>query len=117
MSDWSNNNLSQIHTWMALKVLDQSGKTFKASETVKISEFTFWNTLDSDQMRVTKANSLATQIDNIFRMFQGATYESSSDVIQAISALSQILCSSDKTIANLAQIADDNYLFAGELTS
>lgn len=116
MSNWSNNNLAQIHTWMALKVLAQSGKTFKDSENIKITDFDFWNSLDSDDMHATKANSLATQLDNIFRQFQGATYEDGINAIQAVNALSQILCSSDKTIADLAQVADENYRFAGELS-
>lgn len=116
MSTWSNNNLSQVHTWMVLRVLNQSCNTFDTSETIQVKQFTFWNDSDSDGMRETKAKSLAIQIDNIFRQFQGATYEPASNIGKAIDDMSQVLLRGDNTICTLAQSADDNYQFAGELT-
>lgn len=112
---WSNNNLAHVHTWLALRVLEQSSKTFIASEKVKIREFEFWNDADSAAMRAQKARALAAQLDNIFRMFQGADYESGFTKIRAINALAGVLRDGDKTMPNLGDQADECYSFAGEM--
>lgn len=113
---WSNNNLAHVHTWMALRVLNQSSKTFNASENVKVREFEFWVEGDSAQMREQKARALSVQVDNIFRMFQGASYESGFSKIRAVNALAKVLKNGDKTMAELGDVADECYFFAEELT-
>lgn len=112
---WSNNNLAHVHTWMALRVLGQSSKTFDASEKVKVREFEFWVDGDSDPMRAQKARTISAQIDNIFRMFQGASYESGFTKIKAVNALATVLRNGDKTMAELGDVADECYYFAGEV--
>lgn len=112
---WSNNNLAHVHTWMALRVLGQSSKTFAASENVKVREFEFWVDGDSAAMRAQKARTLAAQIDNIFRLFQGASYEPGFTMVKAINAMAAILRNADKTMADLGEEADQCYFFAGEI--
>lgn len=113
---WSNNNLAHVHTWMALRVLNQSSKTFSASEKIKVREFEFWMDIDSDSMRAQKARAISAQMDNIFRMFQGASYESGFTRIKAVNALATVLRNGDKTMAELGDVADECYSFAGEAT-
>lgn len=112
---WSNNNLAHVHTWMALRVLGQSSKTFDASEDVKVCNYEFWVDGDSAAMRSQKARALAVQLDNIFRLYQGASYESDYSKLKAINALATVLRSGDKTIAALGEEADNCYFFAGEV--
>ena len=112
---WSNNNLAHVHTWMALRVLGQNGKTFAASENLKIREFEFWVDGDSAAMRAQKARALAAQMDNIFRLYQGASYEPGFTKVKAVNALAVILRGADKTMAELGEEADRCYFFAGEI--
>jgi hypothetical protein len=114
---WSNNNLAHVHTWMALRVLNQSSKTFDASEKIKVREFTFWMDDDSAPMRAQKARALAIQIDNVFRLYQGASYESGYTKVKSINALSAVLRSGDRTMVELGEISDECYFFAGEVHS
>jgi hypothetical protein len=112
---WSNNNLAHVHTWMALRVLGQSSKTFDASEQVKVREFEFWVEGDSAAMRSQKARALATQLDNAFRLYQGADYESGYSKVKAINALAAVLRNGERTMAELGDEADACYFFAGEV--
>lgn len=113
---WSNNNLAHVHTWMAMRVLGQSSKTFNASEKVKVREFEFWNAADSAPMRAQKARALAVQMDNIFRLYQGAKYESDFTKVKAINTLAAVLRNGDKIMVELGDQADECYSFAGEMT-
>lgn len=112
---WSNNNLAHIHTWMALRVLGQNSKTFAASENLKIREFEFWVDGDSAAMRAQKARAMAAQIDNIFRLYQGASYEPKFTKVTAINTLAAVLRGADKTLVELGEQADLCYFFAGEI--
>lgn len=112
---WNNNNLAHIHTWMALRVLGQNDKTFAASENLKVREFEFWIEGESAAMRAQKSRVLAVQMDNIFRLYQGASYEPGFTKVKAINALAVILRGADKTMADVGGEADNCYFFAGEI--
>jgi hypothetical protein len=113
---WSNNNLAHVHTWLSLKVLKQHNKRFENAGTVKMNQLIFWNPGDSSAMRATKARTIATQMDNMFRLFQGATYESGVTKIAAINAMTTILVDAICTMEDLGDAADAGYRFNGELS-
>lgn len=114
MAVWSKNNLSCRTTWLALRILEQSKKTFSTSGTVRMDELLYWNAADTAAMRNVKAQTLAAQMDNIFTITAEARYEEDHDKIGAIAAMQEVLTTAAKTMADLAAVADENYLFFGE---
>ena len=114
MTDWNKNNRACAATWMTLRVLDQNDKVFKESGDVRMEELTFWNQLGSEEMRSIQARTLAIQIDNIFRSTWKAGYEKGVDNQKAVTDTWMALTSATATIAELAQVIDNNYLFWGE---
>jgi len=117
MSDWSNNNLAHIHTWLCMIALHElpSTATFDVSGTKPMNALAFWSDLDSVQQRATKANALASQMDNIFRLFQGAQYEPGIERAFAVQAMSAILQKTSKKLKHLGACADDCYRFKNEV--
>ncbi|MBC7982809.1 MAG: hypothetical protein H7Y02_03045 [Candidatus Obscuribacterales bacterium] len=115
MSDWSNNNLAHRHTWMGLIVLRElNNKTFDKAGALLMNSLASWSDLDSATMRATKSNTLAAQIDNIFRLFQGAQYESGITRAAAVKCMSTVLQTRSKTVKELGHCADDCYRFKNE---
>jgi cytosine/adenosine deaminase-related metal-dependent hydrolase len=116
MSEWSNNNLAHIHTWMCLRILTQipTNTTFDVAGKVRMNALTFWSDLDSPAQRATKANSLAAQMDNFFRLIQGAQYEPGVDVGLALQSLATTLQDSAQAVKHLANKADACYRFRHE---
>ena len=116
MSDWSNNNLAHIHTWMCLRVLNEipSNITFDIAGKIKMNELAFWSDLDSPAQRATKAKTIAAQIDNFFRLIQGAQYELGIDRALAVQAIAEVLQDATKALKKLARGADDCYRFRNE---
>jgi hypothetical protein len=102
-AEWSNNNLSCISTWIGLRILEQNKKVFDRSGTVRMRALAFWNTGATQQMRALQARTLAKQLDNIFRLVDGAEYEP------------EILADADQTLADLAEVNNRNYRFWGEV--
>ena len=117
MSDWSNNNLAHIHTWLCMIALHElpSTSTFDISGDKTMKALAFWSDLDSNEQRAVKANSLASQIDNIFRLFQGAHYEPGIERAVAVQSMSDILQKSAKKLKHLAARADECYRFKNEV--
>jgi hypothetical protein len=97
-----------LHELPATSTFDVSGeKTMKALQ--------FWSDLDSNEQRAIKANSLASQVDNIFRLFQGAQYEPGIDRAIAVQSMSDILQKAGKKLKHLAARADECYRFKNEV--
>jgi hypothetical protein len=117
MSDWSNNNLAHVHTWLCMIALHElpGTSTFDISGDKTMQALAFWSDLDSNEQRATKANSLASQMDNIFRLFQGANYEPEIDRATAVQSMSDILQKSGKKLRQLAAQADKCYRFKNEV--
>jgi hypothetical protein len=114
MLEWSKNNRACTTTWTTLRVLDQNGRTFDKSGPVKMEQLTFWNKAASAQMRKLQAQTLSTQIDNVFRLIRGAKYESGVTRAQAIAGMVATMTDAEKTIADLAEVNDASYQFWGE---
>ena len=117
MSDWSNNNLAHVHTWLCMIALHElpSTSTFDVSGDKQMNALAFWSDLDSADQRAIKANALAAQMDNIFRLFQGAQYEPNIDRAIAVQSMSEVLQKSTKKLKHLAARADDCYRFKNEV--
>ena len=61
-----------------------------------------------------RAKSLALQMDKIFRMFRGASYQEGVSRVIAITKISEILKVQGQLVADLADKTDDKYLFLRE---
>jgi hypothetical protein len=114
MADWSRNHRACATTWTTLLVLHQSRKTFDKAGIVPMTELTFWNQAASAAMRTLQAKTLAAQMDNVFCMVRGATYEAGVTRAKATADMVEVLTDADKTIADLAEVNDANYKFWGE---
>lgn len=117
MSDWSNNNLAHVHTWMCLRVLNElpSNTTFGVAGKVRMNELAYWSDLDSAAQRAVKANTMAAQMDNFFRLIQGAQYELGVERALAVQAMAEVLQDASKALKKLARCADDCYRFRHEV--
>ena len=114
MAEWDITSLACVKTWIHLKTLDQLNKVFEDSGKVKSKELQFWDDSASGSTRTLQANTLAQQLDSMFRQFDKAKYETGSDLTKAVSAMVSILIDGDKTVADLAQVVETNYHFTGE---
>ncbi len=116
MSDWSNNNLAHVHTWLCMIALHElpTTSTFDVSGDKTMNGLAFWSDLDTVAQRATKANTLASQMDNIFRLFQGAEYEPGIERAMAVQSMSGILQDATQKLKNLAASADACYRFKNE---
>jgi len=119
MSDWTKNNQAHKHTWTCLLILRELSDTttFDIAGDVPMNGLAFWSGVDSADMRATKAKTLATQLDNMFRLLQGAQYELGIDQIVAVGALTAALTNRDKLLKELARVADECYRFRNEVTA
>ena len=97
-------------------VLDQidEDQSFMSTGKLKIGELRFFPHDGSQDIIVVRAKSLSSQMDKYFRMVRGAVYESNVTQPQAINALVEVLIDKEKTVAELADKADDQYLFYKE---
>ena len=111
MFTWSKDNRACDTTWSTLSVLKQSAEDFAGSGTVKVQELAFWNKAASSDTRKIDAHTLAIQMDNAFTKIRGAKYEANITKEKAINDMLVILTNGDKTVADLAEINDSNYLF------
>lgn len=114
MADWSVNSRACTSVWVALRLLEQSKKVFKVSGIIPVKKFLFWNPAASAEMRRLQATTLAKQMDNIFRLIDGATLEKDVTVADAVASMAGILVDGDQTMADLAAACDACYRFWGE---
>ena len=111
---WTINNRACVALWSALLMLDQNKKAFATSEKVKIGTFPIWAKGESAKLREKRARGFAVMLDNIFMNFEIVKYEPSSARPTAIRAMTDVLVDDEQTIAQLADVVDDNYHFAQE---
>lgn len=112
MAVWSKNRRACKTTWSTLLALAQIQEAFPKAGTIPMADLAFW--AGSEGARRARAESLAQQMDNIFRILRKATYEdgvTSEDAIQAMVA--QLLIGAG-TVADLAEVNDALYLFRRE---
>ncbi|RYY02132.1 MAG: hypothetical protein EOO53_13930 [Gammaproteobacteria bacterium] len=113
---WSSNNRACKTVWSTLMALDQisESQTFKTTGIIKIGDLRFFPIDGTQAVLDVRAQSLALQLDKIFRLIRGATYEADVDQLAAVTALELILKDKEKTVADLADEADSKYLFFKE---
>jgi hypothetical protein len=114
MADWLDNNRACKTLWTTLYTMHQLSTNFTDSGELKMSDLTFYNPLDSADMRKQAASLLADQLDNTFRIGRGATYEDSFDRTKAITDMTAMLTEAEKQVADLAFTVDTIYNFWGE---
>jgi hypothetical protein len=111
---WSRNNLACATTWTTLLVLDQLSEAFADSGDLRMDQLGFWNAAASSDMRALQARSLATMMDNMFRVIRHATYEEGVTGVEAKRQMVAILTDGTSTVRALAAANDGNYRFLGE---
>src|SRR5215212_10998299 len=111
MADWSPDKSSCLSTWMALRVLEQSSLVFPKSGLVPMRELAFWSTVASEAMRNLEAHTLAKEMDNIFRLIDGATLAPGATIATAVDFITAILVDGNRTVAELAEVNDQLYHF------
>lgn len=113
---WSANNRACKTVWSTLMVLDQIGEdqSFDSTGKKTVGNLRFFPHDGSQDIIDIRAKSLAIQIDKVFRMIRGATYENNVSQSQAVDALAVVLKDKEQTVAELANKADDQYLFFKE---
>ena len=108
---WSKNNRAHTTTWIVLRLLNQGLGVFKDSGTVKMNQLFYWSSAAGAKMRAVQARSLAAQIDNMFRGVYGAAYEAGVNTTKAMDDMVTVLLAANKTVEDLAESSDANYLF------
>ena len=71
---WTKNNLAHADTYLALRVLDQTKRKFKTAGDQKMKALAFFDAANAT-LSEQKARGLASQMDNVFRVFFDAKYE------------------------------------------
>lgn len=112
MAIWSRNHRACETTWTTLYALTQLREAFPQAGDIPMQQLTFWT--QSGDSRDVRARTLATQMDRVFVRLRGATYEDGANRTGAVSELVSALVSKDKSIAQLAEVADAQYRFWGE---
>jgi len=112
MENWQKSNRAARTTWLALWDLKQipNDLLFEEAGAYKMDQLTFWARSSSAEMRQLQARAIALAIDDNFRG-RGAQYEQGRDGGKAHQDTANILSDEKKTIANLAEACDKNYLF------
>ncbi len=108
---WNNTNRAAKTTWTTLMLLDQLQEVFDEAGALKMEELFFWKATQSESVRLHEAEGLAIQIDDVFRRIRGAEFEAGVTRLQAIEDMVKVLNAADKTVSDLAKIADEAYHF------
>ena len=114
MAEWNPNNLACQCTWADLFVLKQSRKPFKDSGSIQMQNLLFYNPAAGSGTLENEAKMLADELDIIFRKIDGAKFETGVTKAKAQADMVAILKKATKTMADLAEVVDSNYLFWGE---
>ena len=112
MAAWKKDVIACRLTWYVLGVLNQSKQAPEDSGDIPVSDFEFW--LPDEDLRRTAAKSLAIQLNNVFQTYYGAKYEEGSMRSVAIPAMHECLMDEEMTMADLAEVVNENYRFLGE---
>ena len=110
---WTPNNRAATTTWLTLLALSEIPRdlVFKEAGSRKMKDLTFFASGASIDSRRIAASALAIQMDSMFRDIRGAQYEKGKSFGTAVSAIVEVLLDPDKTLAELAETNDDQYLF------
>ena len=114
MANWTANNPAQVDTWFSLFRLGQTRKPFSTAGNVTMSDLTFFNPLVGKDSLKVEATLIADTIDRVLTSW-GAQLEKNISRNTALNEMIKILLDKDKTIFDLAEKNDENYLFTNEI--
>jgi hypothetical protein len=114
MADWLKINRACTTLWTTLYNMKQLSANFDDSGKLQIKDLMFYNMLASAELRKQQATIIADQLDNVFRIGRGATYENNVDRTSAMQNMVGILIDESKTVNDLASTVDNCYEFWGE---
>lgn len=109
MPTWSSNHRACKTTWSTLLALTQLQEAFPLAGVIPMPSLLFW--AGSDDARAQRAQTLAQQMDNIFRLLRNARYEDGVSAEAALAGLEAALLKESNTVADLSDAADTLYLF------
>lgn len=108
---WSNNHSEDVATWGALYILEESRKTFDQSGGVLMKDLKFFVPGSGTNVLRMRATALAVQMHNMFTVAFGAERETGVSVKKAVGDMVTVLMTATKTMEELADINDSNYVF------
>lgn len=110
---WSSDINVCMASWKTLIVLDQINERqpFDSAEELKIGELRFFPQREGPGLLSTPTRPLALQIDKAFRLFMNTTYKPNIRQFDAVQALDTILNEEGKTVKDLAEAAENMYVF------
>jgi hypothetical protein len=111
MGDWKIDRSACLHTWGVLLGLGERNGAFSQEGASKVNTFEFWVDTDSADIRAIKAGGLAAALDVNFDLQFLARYVAGSNKAAAIAKMSAVLVSGDKTMSDLADVVEANYVF------
>jgi hypothetical protein len=111
--EWSNNNAACVTTWSVLRLLEEIpvNKTFVKCGAMNVSQMRFFGAGGSPQMLAFQARSLAATMDSIFRNIRKAVFEKGVTQAAARQAIAAVLVDGTKSMPELAEVIDANYIF------
>jgi hypothetical protein len=111
--EWSNNNAACVTTWSVLRLIEEIpvNKTFVKCGEMKVSQMRFFGADASPEMLSFQASSLAATMDSIFRNIRKAVFEKGITQAAARADLAAILREGTKSMPQLAECIDGNYIF------
>ena len=111
MPDWTSNNLACLNVWSTLYIMKQLKKTFKMSGDIQMKGLLFFNPVLTPSEREFEARGIADFLDVVFRKTCDAKYEAGINRVKAMGDMVAVLVSPNKTVADLAEIVDQDYEF------
>lgn len=108
------NNRSCTTTWITLYRLQQFRKTFDEAGSLQMKDLKFYNPSLSKELLKQEAAMLADMIDVVFIVGRGARYEAGIKKSMALEKMIHLLIDAHKTVADLAALNDDHYIFWNE---
>ena len=110
---WTNEKMANVDTWFTLFRINQIIAPFPEAGNIKMSQLTFFNpTASQDHLKI-EATLVANTIDQLFTAF-GVKLENNVSRNAALTAMIGVLMDGNKTVEELAEVNDSNYLFFNE---
>lgn len=114
-SNWTNNNMACVYTWLDLNYIKELNETFDNSPEVTMNKLRFWNEEATPEARKIEAMNVAIQLAKMFTGLNFAKFEAGKDFSTAVNDMTDILIVADKTVSELSLAVDENYNFFGEV--
>ena len=111
MAEWTSNNLACINVWSTLFIMKQFKKTFKMAGDIQMKALLFYNPVLTQSELEFEARGIADFLDVVFRNTCAAKYEAGVNRAKAMGDMVAVLIAPNKTVAQLAEVVDEDYEF------